>query len=306
MFKYDNNIVINSKFYFAKSDDIYLDIPLLLDFYTYNMPTLLTIIRADITYKLNVPQHKLNLINKYIDGFCLMFEEHGYENKVKLSNLVNTSYQNKHLISDSLYDFIQMQSALHTYTNFNSNTLMFYPKSSNSKFVFIVIRQEYSVESLNSLNSFSYSEYSDIDVSQFPQILEIEIELYDKNFSKIHKLFDINNVWLTQYDNIVIYGIACDCHSNMNDWVNKVTNECVGSLNEFKSSNINSFNNQLSDPFITNNINFENYQEKFLIQSIKSIKVIFSDTKINTCIEIVEMHYNIQKTMNNAIFNVHP
>ena len=54
-----------------------------------------------------------------------------------------------------------------------------------------------------------------------------------------------------------------------------------------------------------NNINFENYQEKFLIQSIKSIKVIFSDTKINTCIEIVEIHHNIQKIMNNAIFNVY-
>jgi hypothetical protein len=112
----------------------------------------------------------------------------------------------------------------------------------------------------------------------------------------------MDNIWLTQYNDMVIYGIACDCHSNMNNWI-RVTNECVGSLNEFKLPNRANKTNNL---FNTNNINFENYQEKFLTESIKSAKILLSDTKINTCIEIVEIQHNIQKIMNNAVFNVYP
>ena len=83
MIKYTNeSCIINQKYYVCNKDDIYLDIPLLTDFFSYNISnTLIAMQYHNIIYKLIIPPHKINLIKKYLDcdennlGITLMFEE---------------------------------------------------------------------------------------------------------------------------------------------------------------------------------------------------------------------------------------
>ena len=70
----DNLYIINQKYYVTDIDDIYLDIPLLLDFFLYNMKLIPSFYyEKEITFKLNI--HESNFINQYVDKIVLMFEE---------------------------------------------------------------------------------------------------------------------------------------------------------------------------------------------------------------------------------------
>lgn len=291
---------MNQKYYFHNKNASYLDLPLLLDFYSYGMSTILVAMAYhEVRYILNIPQHKLNLIKKYIDNIVLMFEEVTYG---------QTHFRRS--LAQNRYEFIKMTSITNYWPNLLENKIVFEPRMPHMKFIFIILRQEFVIdEGRDGFKEFD----SDIDVTQFPQLIDVELTIPKKsmvqnngyNSYKIDgyytKNIDLENVWLTQYNNMIIYGIAVDGHSNMNNWV-RVSNECIEStdkLNLFSGESGSSIRNLGLDEknLSVNNLNLENYQEKFLMEHVDKIKIFFSDSSVRVNVEVIEIHHNLQRTM---------
>jgi hypothetical protein len=296
--KQNENIAsMNQKYYFHDKNAVYLDLPLLLDFYSYNMSTILIAMQYhEVRYVLDIPQHKLNLINKYVDEIILMFEEVTYG---------DTSFRRK--LATNAYELIKINSTINYWPNLSENKIEFEPKMPYMKFIFVILRQEFVID--QGRDGFKYFD-SDIDVTQFPQIIDIEITIPKKSkgvnsYCAINGYYTKNialeNIWLTQYNNMVIYGIAVDGHSNMNNWV-RVSNECIEStdkLNLFSGGDSGSSigNLGLDIKQSVNNLNLENYQEKFSMEHIDKIKILFSDSSVSVNVEVIEIHHNLQRIM---------
>jgi hypothetical protein len=72
----DKSVLINQKYYVSDVNDKYLDIPLLVDFFSYNMPTIMIALQYNnVRYNFRILDTKLNMISKYVDKIVLMFEE---------------------------------------------------------------------------------------------------------------------------------------------------------------------------------------------------------------------------------------
>ena len=291
----DKFTTINQKYYFASKDDIYLDIPLLIDFYSYNISTILIALQYhDVRYQFNVPQHKLNLINNYVEQTTLMFEEITY---------AETDFRRG--LAQNAYDFIKMKSITNYWPNMSENIIEWKPCFPFMKFIFIILRQEFIVDTgEDGFMNFD----SDIDITQFPQIIGIETTVQNKDGHIVGtKNIDLANVWFTQYNNMVIYGVAVDGHSDMNNWV-RVTNECIEStdkLNLVSSDSSNQYNKYNSKTSV-NNLNLENYQEKFLVERIEKIKIVFSDSSVKPNVEVVEIHNNLQRVVSGMTGDAYP
>ena len=189
---------INQKYYVEKSDDIYLDIPLLIDFFSYGISTpLIALQYHDVKYLLSIPANKINLLNKYTDKVVLMFEELMYSDSPMRKG-----------IAQSAAEYIKMGSEMHYYHcwsgNLSNNTIICQSFSYLIKFIFIIIRQHETtnLESTN-LESTNFDMIdvnkldSDIDVSQFPQITEVELDSEERTFSSKRKVsVDLSNIWV--------------------------------------------------------------------------------------------------------------
>jgi hypothetical protein len=264
--KKNKNIIVSTQKYnfFENKEAIYIDIPLLFDFYLHNigaMPKVLFHHRID--YNLFVPENKLELINKYVDNVVLMFDE-----CIVLNN--------KPKINMYEYEFLIMQSNYHFFEKINNNIIKFKTDKYLSKFFFIIVRNEELLD-----NNEIYN------VTQFPQITKIEIRKYNydkyKNEITNHLItdnVDLSNVWFLQYDNIIIYAVASNCVSNMNNWirVHKESSESIENLNFSKKYN--------------------NYEENFYVEyKVYDIAVHFSNSNINVNVEIVEISQNLLRMM---------
>jgi len=292
----DKSCIINQKYYVNNCDDIYLDIPLLIDFFSYNISTILIAIPYhDVEYNLIIPPHTINLINKYIDfdknnsGVTLMFEE-----------IIYFNYSSKMILAQNKYEFIKMNFELeyiHLWSPSNnppfySNTIEIQNNHYSTKFIFIIVRQQETINfDTGIINKFD----SDINISELPQIKNVILveSLHNLNVSEQLKEYEIllENIWVGQFENMVIYGIAADGISNMSDWI-KVMSEGVKDIeNIILNANYNKNNNSL------NNLNTNNYNEIYKIVNLKNIKITWTDSYIPVNIEIIYITQKLQKIM---------
>ena len=165
------------------------------------------------------------------------------------------------------------------------------------KFIFIVVRQhevsDYESGIVNQLDG-------DVDVTQFPQISRIELE--DNN----HKQFDISldRMWVGQFDNVIIYGIAADGVSDMSNWI-KVLSESVESIEDLNLDSVHKNNDDNNDDGNNyskkarnvNNLNSNNYEGMYLVSNLNKIKISWYNTNIPVNVEIIHINQNIQRMM---------
>jgi hypothetical protein len=276
----DKSCLINQKYYVRNSTDLYIDIPLLVDFFSYNMSTsLISFTYHEVEYKLTIPSNKVNLISSYVDDIVLMFEEIVYTDGVFRSQLARNSMELLKMNSEMEYfhcwkgDLIELSER------------WFFA----SKFIFVIIRPheitDLETEVINQIDK-------DIDISQLPQItrFELEEEYNVGQFQTIKKksLIELENIWVAQFDDLVIYGIAADGISSMKNWI-RVQSECIDSIEKI------SFVNNSNCDIEGSNLNLNNYSDVFGIVNLTGIKIYFSQSNIQSNIEIIVVNQNIQR-----------
>ena len=164
IFKYtDKACRINQKYYVKNKTDVYIDIPLLVEFFSYNFSTvLLAIPYQEISYTLTIPSNKIARISKYLEDIDLMFEELIYVENVYRRQLTQTPY-----------NLLKMQTEMEYFHCWKGNVMKLTNDYYYTKFIFIVVRQH---EATNlDLEIISQTD-ANIDVSQFPQIIEVELD----------------------------------------------------------------------------------------------------------------------------------
>lgn len=273
---------INQKYFVRNKNDIYIDIPLLVDFFSYNFSTALIAMQYhDIRYHLNIPKNKVAGISKYLEDIVLMFEELVYADSDFRKQLAHNSIE-----------FLKMNANIEYFHCWKGNIMELSDRwYFASKFIFVIVRQhemtDMDLEIINQTNV-------DIDVSQFPQITGIELEeeygKFNENKIKKQSSIQLDNIWVAQFDDLVIYGIAADGISNMKNWI-KVQSECIDSIEKM------SFGSNDNGQIGGSNLNPNNYNGVFGIVNLTGIKIYWSETAIQTNVEIFFINQNIQRVM---------
>ena len=268
----DNRTTINQKYYVSNKNDIYLDVPLLINFFSYNMPVLLNLLSYHrLDYVLTIPYIKKNMIFQYVDKIVFMFEEISINKICKLQK--------------SPIEFIIMKCNYYYFHHWKENITKLEVFNNYSKFIFVIVRpsviNNYEKGIINKIDC-------DFDMTQLPQITNIELlEYYRSRDTKtgINKksMVDLKNVWVCQFENIVIYGIASDGVSSMKNWI-KVLNECVNSTDKLQ---------KITKTY--NNYNTSNTNNIYEAVHLDEIKIEWTDSSIQVDIEIISINNNIQQ-----------
>lgn len=278
----DETFWANMKYYVKNKTDIYIDIPILLDFFSYNFPnSLISTPYNETQYNLHIPDNKINILSNYIEDIVVMFEEVGY-----------AEYKFRRNLASNPYEFLKMDCVMEYFHCWNSNILEIKKDFYRSKFIFVVIRPHYETNDLE----VDLVMDADVDCSQLPQITHVELVETKYDCDTQSSLIELNNIWVGQYDNLIIYGIAADGVSNMKNWI-KVSSECVGSIEKiFQNANTNNSSNDNSSNLIKlNNFNANNYDQIYKIVNLSNIKIYFSESTIQTDIEIFVINQNLQR-----------
>lgn len=277
----NNSCWINQKYYVSDSNDMYIDIPLLVDFFSYNMSTsLISLAYHEVRYKLQIPSTKVNLISHYLDDIVLMFEE-----------LVYAEHNFRIKLAQNSLDFLKMNSTMEYFHCWKGNLI----ELTNqwyfaTKFIFIIVRPH---ETTNLETEVINQIDTDIDISQLPQITSIELEEeynsshFNLMSNKKKSLIELENIWVGQFDDLIVYGIAADGVSSMKNWI-RVQSECIDSIEKISFANSEN---------IGSNFNPTNYESVFRIVNLTGIKINWSDSKIQSNIEIFFIYQNIQRTI---------
>jgi hypothetical protein len=173
-----------------------------------------------------------------------------------------------------------------------------------SKFIFIIVRpsetNDFDSGLLNNIDV-------DFDITQLPQIINVELEekysqktngSYVTNFYNKTSSVDLENIWVGQFNSIVIYGIASDGISSMKDWI-KVNQECIDSIEKLSfKNNTNDNNKNYFDNDYTSNFNPTNTCELYKIVDLNNIKITWSESVIPSNIEIINIQQNVQRITN--------
>ncbi len=108
----------------------------------------------------------------------------------------------------------------------------------------------------------------------------------------------MENIWVGQFDNLVVYGIAADGISPMKNWI-KVNQECLESIDKLlfvdSNSNSNSESKSFSKIKYTNNLNLTNPNEIYRIVYLNQIKITWTESIIPVNIEVVYIQNNVQR-----------
>lgn len=272
----ETSCIINQKYFVSNINDNYLDIPLLIDFFSYNIPTLLISLSFHkVNYSLKIPENNIGAISEYISDIVIMFEEIHYGT----SELRKSLYLNN-------FEFIKMDSRIDYFHNWYSNQLISIGYSF-VKFIFVIIRpvEKTNLES-NIINHIDH----DIDISQLPQIINVSLEELDesKELNETTKITDIelDNIWVSQFDNMCIYGIAADGVNSMKNWIN-VLNEGVKNIEK-----IYNINKEYST-----NINLSNIDPIYKIVNLNKLVLTFSESNVPINIEIIYICQNSYRIM---------
>jgi hypothetical protein len=284
----DNSSIINQKYYVSNQDDIYLDIPLLMDLFLYNISTpLIALSYCDTSYKLTVPPNKVEMIKKYLD-----FDEKNCRITLMFEEIIYFNFDYRRKLAGNSMEFVIMQSSMdyfHSWTPANnpplySNVIKSREEIIGAKFIFVIVRQQENAFFNNEIqNKFD----SDIDISELPRITKIEFE----NLKGKHNEISMENIWVGQFSNIVVYGIAADGISNMNGWI-KVMSEGVKSIEKLNTSS-----DSKSNFGLLNNLNMNNYEEIYKIVNLNHIQITWSESVVPVNIEMIYIEQNAQRFM---------
>lgn len=290
IFKFtDKACWINQKYYVKNPTDMYIDIPLLVDFFSYNFSTALVSLEYhDVRYNLTIPKNKVAGISKYLEDIVLMFEEVVYADSDFRRQLVQNSHE-----------FLKMKPEMEYFHCWKGNIMELTDKYYlASKFIFVVVRKheitDLDLEIINQTNV-------DVDISQFPQITGVELEEYYIGQSitcKKKSSIQLDNIWVAQFDDLVIYGIAADGISNMKNWI-RVQSECIDSIEKM------SFGSNENGQITGSNLNPNNYNGVYGIVNLTGIKIYWSETAIQTNVEIFFVNQNIQRVMSGMTGDVY-
>jgi len=237
----------------------------------------------EVRYNLTIPNTKINMISKYVEKIVLMFEE-----------IVYADSPFRKIIAQSTYEFIKMNSHIDYFHCWTGNQIILEGQY-RTKFIFVIVRPNES----NNYDSGTINQIdSDFDITQLPQIINVELEEihlvnkedYNSGTYCKSSLVELENIWVGQFDNMVIYGIASDGISSMKNWI-RVNQECLDSIE--KLSFVNSNSNSTS----TNNFNLTNTNEIYRIVNLNQIKIIWTESNIPVNIEIIHIEQNLQRIM---------
>lgn len=274
----DFGSIHNQKYDYNSIDDKYLDIPLLLEFFSYGAQLpVIALQYHDIVYHFTIPKHKMTQYNKYIDSSYLLFEKKHYYDSIYRKNM-----------AQSAYELFIMQSYTSYYHGFCDEHLLFNNNSYASKFMFVLMRPH-----LDDVQ----------DSTQYPQINNVIISGDDIETIEIA----LENIWIEQFDDILIYGIALNGNSNMNEWLNVMNEFTPIDMNKLNNNNEYIDNNNVKE-FIDNNItanrtndymnnNPNNHTGIFNHVRYCDVQLSFTPSSTPVNMEIITINQNIQRIM---------
>lgn len=263
--------VYTNKYYFKSGDSRYLDIPLLDQFLSYDMPIpLIATQYQNTTFKLTIPLNSIAELEKYIESIHLISENICY---------VSSKYRKQMALKS--HELVKMNFSMDYFHSYTSQTLNRTYGENFQKFMFVFIRPS--------------SSNQDITKTDLPTIQSVEIHTIEK-FNKQEKnityteknityTIEQSNMYLAEYDNIYVYGIALDGQSNMKNWVG-ILNECN---NLYKSL-------AKSTDSITNLDTWASTQA-FKCVFLERYKINLSSYSIPVNIEVFVGSQNIQRVM---------
>jgi hypothetical protein len=221
-------LIINQKYYFADKNDLYLDLPLLYNYFCCKNPI------SGITKNLNIIFEwwiSPEILSDYIlKNPVLMFEEIIFYDLIKRNSLTEFKCMNfNKILRSKEWLHSKHLTIYHSFYNYNvdflfveitklTNNVNF---KDNSSLNFVIdFDIDFDITKTKTFKPIFCP--NDCDISEYPQLLDIEI--FNTNESFINNIpdsyIDIQNVWVSQYNDVIIYGIAVDGVSNMNNWIN--------------------------------------------------------------------------------------
>ena len=223
--KYNNYYTINEKYYFDKDHDIYLDIPLLLDYFTYIKPTK-TLYDIHTSVCFSIYSNNRHSINNLCCEYSILYEE--------LYVPISQSYQ---LYNNNklLYTFVNAKPFM-LITDCNNIHKINLNCDDISQLMFIFIK----IKPTNT----NYS------VHTLPVIEKMSIE-YCTSFIEINT----DNILCLTYDDFILCGISLDWDYNMRNWINMKKETIIeNKKNMFKNkANTNITEDKLNSLSIYNN-----------------------------------------------------
>lgn len=276
-----DGIAFNQKYYFEHTNSNYLDIPLLLDFYFYNTHIpMITSQYHNIRFWFSIPSHKVKLIEKYVSGIILMFEENVFVDRGTRRKLVQHRYE-----------MLCMQISMYYFHCYASTVLNVDIKGlPTTKFIFVIIRRFEDGDRVTN---------TDHDVSQFPTITNVELgfgtnsSTIDENISSV--TIDPYNIWVSQFTNIMVYGIACDYNKSMGNWI-KTVHECTPVLDKMWAGNDLQENDYMGVGTVTN-INCIDPTHLYLSKPVSHVKIMFDNFCCPANIEVITVNNNILRNL---------
>ncbi len=252
--------ICTNKYYFESENSRYLDIPLLDNFLTYNMPIpLLAMQFHDVRIEFNIPSQTIvDELNKYIDSIHIIAGSFNY---------LSAEYRRQS--AQKSYELVKMNFSMDYFHSHTSQRVSSEHYEHFAKFMFVFIRP--SVPN------------PDITKTDLPAIESVEIQIYNSGSYTIEQ----TNMYLAEYNNIYVYGIALDGHSNMKNWVG-ILNECNGLFESLANAGPNKPITNLKTWVET---------QPFKCVAMDGYKINLTNYSIPVNIEVFVGNQNIQRVM---------
>lgn len=273
--KREESWVYTNKYYFETSNSRYIDIPLLDQFLSYDMPIpIIALSYHDTRFTVSIPSS--TELNKYIESIHIISE-----------NIIYLDKEKKEKMRRKAHELVKMNFSMYYTHGFTSQTFKEYGQHF-SKFMFVFIRPS--------------SSNQDIGKTDLPTIQSVEIEIDNSTYDNLtvpgsqplrpRNTYTIEqtNMYLAEYDNIYVYGIALDAQSNMKNWV-KIVNEC----NDLYKTLANA---EYTNPGIPiTNLNTWASTQTFKCVNVDRFRIHLSNYSIPVNIEVFIGTQNIQRVM---------
>jgi hypothetical protein len=268
----EHGAIYKQKYVFGDSTDKYIDIPILQEFFTYGaqIPTI-ALQYHDIKYILTIPEHNLEPLSHFVDDIFLLFE-----NSYTLTNETRLS------MSRPPYDLVIMQSVTEYFHGFCENQVNI-SWFSASKFMFVIMR----------------THLDDVtDSTQYPQITNFVVT---DNKTMFSKSIDLNNIFVEQFDDILVYGVALDCISDMKNWTNVMNEFTPINLDKLMDNKKNSITNEEQKLNAYTNENASNVNGMYGFIRDSSAHITFNETSTPVNMEVITIQQNMQRIIGGMV-----
>lgn len=209
--KIENKCSYNMKYMYDSINDKYLDIPMLFEFFCYDMRlAIYGLPWHNIYYSFNIPQHRLEEFKQYVDTIYFLHELCTYNFGEPRGDL-----------SQKRFDYMSTTQKYNYLPNYD-NSCITINCDKYLKFIYVIMR----------------SDNEDVTNMDYPTIEDVEIVTENNTYT-----LDKHYYYVADYEKFRVYGFAADPNCDMKKWT-KVTEEIITDekMDDNKDMRLNNLN----------------------------------------------------------------